>query len=57
MDDFNENLNKVEKSVHTSSSRSFSKTVKVLVIAALVLLLLIPMVMIESMLPSVGRRR
>lgn len=55
MDDFNENLNKVEKPVHTSSSRSFSKTVKVLVIAALVLLLLIPMVMIESMITERGQ--
>lgn len=56
MDDLNENLNEVEKQTPVVGvSRSFSKTVKVLVIAALVLLLLIPMVMIENMITERGQ--
>lgn len=56
MDDLNENLNEVEKRTPVAGvSRSFSKTVKVLVIAALVLLLLIPMVMIENMITERGQ--
>lgn len=55
MNDFNENSDEVRRPVSAGSPRRFSKTIKILVIAALVLLLLIPMVMIESMITERGQ--
>lgn len=53
MDNFNEDLNRMEKPI--GCFHRFSKTIKVVVIAALVLLLLIPMVMIQDMIRERGR--
>lgn len=53
MDNFDENLNGVEKPM--GCFHRFSKTIKVVIIATLVLLLLIPMVMIKEMITERGR--
>ncbi|WP_455584969.1 cell envelope integrity protein CreD [Bacteroides sp.] len=55
MNDFNEEQNEVKKFLPTGSFRRFSKTMKVVVIAVLVLLLLIPMAMIEDMITERGQ--
>lgn len=53
MDNFNENLNEMEK--RTGCFHRFSKTIKVVIIAFLALLLLIPMFMIQDMIGERSR--